>query len=168
MRAAGTYRVRLSGRPMARGLGAINCNPLPFSGGQGLVDPTCWCLTVGQTICDAVSGKGTYAAAMTLNSGDVSAPAPPPIVPAVDPNTPPPSSADEANATINSVLAQQWQNWKDQNSAFFTNIANAAEAYGTPSSSPTSSGLSTTAIAGIAIGGIALILLITSGRRSRR
>lgn len=167
MRAAGTYRVRLSWRPVARGLGSINCNPFPFTGGQGLVEPTCWCLTVGPMICDGVAGKGTYAAALAVNSGGPSAPAPPPIVPAIDPNTPPPSSADEANATINSVIAEQWQNWKNQNSAFFTNIANAAEA-NTPGGGSSGTGLSTTAIAGIAIGGIALILLITSGRRSRR
>lgn len=151
MRAAGTYRVRTSSRPMARGLGDFIT--------EGLAND---CIQVGQKFCEFFAGKGMYAASLAYLAGSSSPPMPP-VVGAPASNAPP-SSAAEAQSTISNLTADQITAWQAENQNFFNQMAAA-----TPSGDGGSpSGLSPTAIAGIAVGGIALVLLITSGRRSRR
>jgi hypothetical protein len=43
----------------------------------GVFNPACWCLSVGKTVCNAVSGAGTWEAAQTLANPDLFAQQPP-------------------------------------------------------------------------------------------
>lgn len=175
MRAAGTYRLRGSQRAVVRsargmrglrGLGAaapgLNCSVLPF-GGEGLTNPACWCLTVGQGICDAVSGQGTYAAAMALNAPQIAyqtatLPTPPP------PAGPATIEQETVFGTWTPDAALQGTDWGAYQQSvrdYFGQVATGVA----PPKPPTA--LTPLSIAAIGIGVLALFSVLTSGKGRR-
>lgn len=178
MRAPGTYRLRGWQQPVTRALarrrglaglfsspaspGGLDCSVLPF-GGQGLTNPACWCLTVGPGICDFTAGQGTYAAAMALNAPTVAyqtstLPTPPP------PAAPSTISQDTVFGTWTPSAAIQGTDW----GAYQQGVQDYFGQVATGVSPPTPpSGLTPLGIGAIAIGALALVSVLTSGKGKR-
>ena len=179
MRAAGTYRMRGSQRAIVRtarrggglrGLfsspaspGGLDCSVLP-AGGEGLTNPACWCLTVGQGVCDFVAGKGNYAAAMALNAPTIA------YETATLPTPPPPAGPSTIQhetvfGTWTPSAAIQGTDWGAYQQAlqdYFGQVATGVA----PPTPP--SGLTPLSIAAIGIGVLALVSVLTSSGKGRR
>jgi hypothetical protein len=169
MRAAGTYRIRGSQRGMVRGarygfrgLGQLNCSVLPF-GGQGLVDPACWCLAVGQTVCDAVGGNGKYAAALALNAPETT------YSTATMPTPPPPAGPSTVTqetvfgtwSPSDAIAGTDWGAYQQAVRDYFGQVATGVQ----PPTPPTA--LTPVSIAAIGIGVLALVAVLSGGKGRR-
>lgn len=152
-----------------RGLGALNVSNPAACGftDLGVLKGICWCASVGQRICDAVSGPGSYAAAIAAQSPDVAYP--PPLVPAAPAG---PSTVQQETQpgafTPSQAIAQADAQTKQQNLDFFKQISASLDQLG-GGSGTSGSGLSTAAMIaiGLAAGAGLLILTGSSGRRRR-
>lgn len=153
-----------------RGLGAFNVSNPAACGftDLGVLKGICWCTSVGQTICDAVSGPGSYAAAIAAQSPDVAYP--PPLVPA--PPTGPSTVQEETQPgafTPSQAISQASDITKQQNLDFFKQISGNLDQLG-GGSGTSATGLSTTAkiAIGLAAGvGILMLTGLSGGRRRR-
>lgn len=148
-----------------RGLGAFDVSNPAACGftDLGVTKGICWCLSVGQTLCDAVSGPGSYAAAIASQSPGTAYPNPPlPAPPAAPEGTAVPSSAAEAATFPGTMAAQGMQQTQQQNQDFFNQVAANLDQL-----NPTgTTGLSLTAIIGLGIvAGVGLMVLSGGGRR---
>lgn len=127
------------------GFFTVDCSsPIPWA-----FNPVCW---------DYAPSAWAQMNAIVTAAGPIPAPHPPTGPSTIQEETVPGEFTPD-QAIAGGVAATQ-QQLQDYFGGVATSLSNMP--------SDTSTGLSTTAIAGIAIGGIALILLITSGRRSRR
>src|SRR5215470_1774788 len=176
MRAPGNYRIRGSqrgvARPAARGVrglrglfssapspGGLDCSVLPF-GGEGLTNPACWCLTVGQSVCDAVAGQGTHAAAMALNAPTIAyqtalVPTPTHVA---EPSTIEQETVFGTWTPSAAIQATDWGAYQQALQDYFGQVATGV----TPPTPP--SGLTLLGIGAIAIGALALVSVLTSGK----
>jgi hypothetical protein len=144
-------------------MGELNCSVLPF-GGQGLVDPACWCLTVGQKICDAVGGSGKYAAAMALNAPEIAYPT------ATIPRPPPPAGPSTIQQETvfgawtpdQAIAGTDWGAYQQAVRDYFGQVATGVK----PPTPPTA--LTPISIAAIGIGVLALVSVLSGGGRGRR
>jgi hypothetical protein len=133
----------------------------------GVLKGVCWCASVGQTICDAVSGPGSYAAAIAAQSPATAYPNPPaPAVPAAPEGTAVPSSEAEAATLPGDMAAQGMYKTQQNNLDFFKQVAANLDQLG--GGSPNSSGLSMTAIIALGlVAGVGLLFMVGSGGRRR-
>ena len=156
-------------RPRRRGFGAFDVtNPAACGFSDlGVLKGICWCASVGQTVCDAIMGPGSYAAAIAAQSPDVAYPAPPaPAVPAAPVGTAVPSSAAEAATLPGDMAAQGMQQTQAQNQQFFSQVAQNLDLLNAGNMS--TGGLSTTALIALGLAGGAALLLFSAGGGRRR
>lgn len=179
MRAPGNYQMRGSQQPVTRvmrrhrgfrGLftsapspGGLDCSVMPF-GGEGLTNPACWCLTVGPSVCDAVAGKGSYAAAMALNAPTIAyqtatLPTPPPPA---GPSTITQETVFGTWTPSQAIQGTDWGAYQQGLQDYFGQVATGVS----PPTPPT--GLTPLGIGAIAIGALALVSILTASGKGRR
>ena len=165
-------------RPGSRGMGVFDVGTAGACGftDLGVLKGECWCLSVGQTLCDWVNGPGSYVAALATQAPDVAYPQQPlPPAPQAVTNfgvseTVPPT-VDQAQAAIDASIAAQKAAQNQQNQDYFNQVAAALNALGKgggTGGTPNPFGLSTTALIAIGLAaGIGLLVLTSGGRRRR-
>lgn len=155
-------------RPRRRGFGLFDVANGAACGftDLGVLKGICWCASVGQTVCDAIMGPGSYAAAIAAQSPATAYPNPPmPAVPPAPAGTAVPSSAAEAATLPGTMAAEGMQQTQAQNQQFFQQVAANLDQLGAGDTGTV--GLSTTAKIGLGIAAGAVLLLFggLGGRR---